>query len=252
MINNENYFSPENSLKYMGTSQFKTGLDCQTRMLAEIKGDYIREESGALLQGKFFDAYFENNLELFIAQNSSVIYQKSGKEYAYITDVQRAISRVNECPEWLRLASGEQQVIMTGKIQGVDFKIMIDSLLKGEAIVDRKLMRGFDDGWGNGEKLPWWKLWRYDIQAAIYKEIYEQNTGEDLPFILVGASKEKTVDIGIWQFSDETLQNALSEVKAYAEMLDDIKRGNVEPVACGVCDYCKAKKDFKKGEYEII
>ena len=39
IICEENYFSAENELKYCGSSQIKSFMDCEARTLAKIKGD---------------------------------------------------------------------------------------------------------------------------------------------------------------------------------------------------------------------
>ena len=52
----ENYFSPENQLAYMGASQFKSFLACPAAALAEIRGEYRKEETTALLVGSYVDA----------------------------------------------------------------------------------------------------------------------------------------------------------------------------------------------------
>ena len=45
MLTNENYFSKENQLKYMGVSQFKAFEKCPAAAYAEVMGQYEREKS---------------------------------------------------------------------------------------------------------------------------------------------------------------------------------------------------------------
>lgn len=78
MITNENYFSPENQMKYMGSSQYKSFMECEAATMAEIKGEHVREKSVALLVGSYVDAHYEKSLELFKAQNPSIFTQKGG------------------------------------------------------------------------------------------------------------------------------------------------------------------------------
>ena len=56
--------------------------------------------------------------------------------------------------------------------------------------------------------LGFWKAWGYDIQAAIYREIRAQNDGEIKPFRLAVATKETETDLQIFEFIDETLDEA--------------------------------------------
>ena len=72
----ENYFSPEMNMKYMGSSQFKAFMECETMALAEIKGEYAREKSVSLLVGSYVDAHYEKTLDLFKAQNPRNIHAK--------------------------------------------------------------------------------------------------------------------------------------------------------------------------------
>ena len=57
MLNNENYFSIENQMKYMGVSQFKSFEECQASALAEVTGNYQREQTASLLVGSYVDAH---------------------------------------------------------------------------------------------------------------------------------------------------------------------------------------------------
>jgi len=57
MLTAENYFSQENNMKYMGASQFKSFMNCEAAALAEIKGEFEREKTVALLVGSYVDAH---------------------------------------------------------------------------------------------------------------------------------------------------------------------------------------------------
>ena len=52
MLMNENYFSYENNIEYMSTSQIKAFRKCQAGAMAELKGEYVREKTSALLIDK--------------------------------------------------------------------------------------------------------------------------------------------------------------------------------------------------------
>ena len=58
-LTNENYFSPENNLTYMSASQFKSFRHCESAALAELRGEYKREVTDALLIGSYVDAHSE-------------------------------------------------------------------------------------------------------------------------------------------------------------------------------------------------
>ena len=54
-LTSENYFSPENELFYMGSSQFKNFQKCEASALAELRGEYEREITDVLLVGSYVD-----------------------------------------------------------------------------------------------------------------------------------------------------------------------------------------------------
>ena len=247
-LNKDNYYSQEANEHYMSASQYKDFCKCPACAIAKIKGEYVQEETEALFVGKYLDAYCDGELDNFIAEHSDKIYQKNGKKYAYILKADKAIS-VIEDDTVLKdlLTNGERQVIMTGKIQGVDVKIMIDCLHK-DKIVDGKYMRDFADVWNGVEKVPFWRNWGYDVQAALYVEIYEQNTLEKLPFELACVSKEEEPDKFWGRFTDKTLNETLEEIKANIVLFDDMKKGNAEIYGCGKCDYCKSLKKLSESD----
>jgi len=83
MLNNENYFSIENQMKYMGVSQFKSFEECQASALAEVTGNYQREQTASLLVGSYVDAHFEGTLDIFKAKNPEIFTKKGDLKADY-------------------------------------------------------------------------------------------------------------------------------------------------------------------------
>ncbi len=242
-LTSENYFSKENNINFMGSSQFKSFLSCEASALAELTGEFPREETTALLVGSYVDAHFEGTLDIFVAKHPE-LFKKTGdrgllKDYAKADEI---IQRIERDEMFMKYMAGDSQVIMTGEIAGVPFKIKIDSYHEGKAIVDLKCMRDFEPQWDNGVKKNFIDYWRYDIQAGIYQEIVRQNTGKKLPFIIAAATKEKATNIGLFEIPQDVLDMALMEVVDKVPRFDAIKRGEVEPERCGDCDYCRFTK----------
>lgn len=235
----ENYFSPENQLAYMGASQFKSFLSCPAAALAEIRGEYRQEETTALLVGSYVDAYFEGTLDLFKAQHPALFKKDGGLKSDYV-QAEQIIQRIERDEMFMRYMSGQKQVIMTGEIAGVPFKIKIDSFHPGRAIVDQKIMKDFESIWNptEGRRLPYWQNWGYDFQGAIYREIVRQNTGETLPFMIAGATKQKVTRLEIGQIAPERLDYCLDIVKHEAPRFAAMKRGELPAERCEQCDYC--------------
>ena len=117
-LTNENYFSREANTEYMSVSQFKTFEECPARAMAELKGEYEREETTALLVGSYVDAHFGGTLDLFKAQHPE-IFKRDGTLKAEYIQAEQIIARIERQPLFMEYLMGEDQVIMTGEIEGV-------------------------------------------------------------------------------------------------------------------------------------
>lgn len=242
MLTNENYFSPENSKKYMSVSQFKAFDKCPASALAEVSGVYEREKTAALLVGSYVDAHFEGTLNVFKAKNPE-LFKRDGTLKSEYINAGKMINRVEQDDLFMEYMSGQSQVIMTGEIDGVPVKIKIDSYHPGRMIVDLKCMKDFAPIYKPGQgRLSWVEAWEYDLQGAVYQEIVRQNTGEKLPFYLAAVTKEKEPDIAIIEVGQEYLDFQLERFRRQVQYFDAVKQGAVEPERCEKCDYCKATK----------
>lgn len=249
MLTNENYFSPENNMKYCGSSQYKDFFGsmghhgCEAMAMAKLRGEWATEKTTALLVGSYVDAHFEGTLDLFRAQNPD-IFTKSGTLKADYKKAEEIIQVAEADEVFMQFMSGEKQVIMTGEIAGVPFKVKHDSYLKHKAIVDGKVMASI-------RKFEWVKdfgkanfieYWGYDIQGAIYQEIERQNSGETLPFFIAALSKEKTTDKEVIWLPDTLLSDRMKEIVNNMPRLKALKEGEIEPVRCENCDYCTSTR----------
>lgn len=256
----ENYYSPDANWQYMSASQFKSFRKCESAALAELKGEWGRKETLALLVGSYVDAYFSNELEQFVAEHPE-IFTKTKTLKADFQKAHDICERLNRDELSRLLLSGKHQTIKTGKIAGVWYKAKFDSLLTarqveaickkfpevrslvpfgGPMIVDLKCMKDFEDIWDDEqhEKVHFAEYWGYDVQAAIYQQIDNRMA----PFVIVGATKESATDIEAMYIPDEDLAFALSEVEAFSPRYAAIKRGEIEPTGCGKCAYCRSMK----------
>lgn len=240
-LTKRNYFSKKSNKEFMSVSQFKAFEKCQASAIAEINGKYKREMSTSLLVGSYVDSYFEGTLKSFTRQNPQ-IFKKDGTLKAEYIQANAIIDRIEKDKLFMQYLSGEKQVIMTGEINGVSVKIKIDSFLP-DKIVDLKIMKDFENVYvPEVGSVPWFEGWGYDLQGAVYQEIVRQNTGEQLPFYLAAATKEKTTDIDIVRIGQNYLDFALDRFKQHVELYDAIKLGFVEAERCEKCEYCKNSK----------
>ena len=238
-VNKTNYFSDNNNRKYCGSSQFKSFLKCPARAMAELNGEWKQEESIALLVGSYVDAYFEGTLDSFKAQHPEIL-KKDGTLKAEYVKADEIIARVNQDDLFMKYMGGQKQVIRTGYIEGVPFKIKMDSYHKGKAIVDLKVIKDFEPIWNEDRaiKQDFIQYWGYDIQAAIYQAI----EGNNLPFYICAATKEKTPDYDVIQIPQTWIDSAMAIIKNEIGIIDAYKRGEIEAPRCEKCDYCRATK----------
>ena len=256
----ENYYSQEANLQYMSASSFKAFKKCEAAAMAELRGEWGRKSTTALLVGSYVDAHFSGEMEQFKAEHPE-IFKKDGTLKADFLQAQKIVERLESDDLARMLLSGKHQTIKTGKIAGVWFKTKSDSLLTarqveaickkfpqvkelvpfgGAMIVDLKCMRDFDDIWDDDlhERVSFVEFWGYDIQGAIYQAVDKRM----LPFVIIGATKADEPDIEAMHIPDDYLEYALADVEENAPRYAAIKRGEIEPVGCGKCAYCRSKK----------
>lgn len=259
-LTEDNYFSPEANMQYMSASQYKAFRFCEAAAMADLRGEIIRPSSPALLVGSYVDAYFSGELEQFKAKTPEIFKRDGNLKTEYQNA--HAIAQRLEKDELARLLlSGQHQTIQTGKINGVWYKAKFDSLLSedqveaicakypevrqlvpfgGAMIVDLKCMRNFESIWDENdqERKHFINYWGYDIQGAIYQKLDNRHA----PFVIVGVTKETDPDIEAFHVPDEDLAFCLDEVEENSPRYAAIKRGEIEPVSCGKCAYCKSRK----------
>ena len=240
-LTEENYYSDKT---YMSVSSFKAFQKCEARAMAEIKGEYIPERGRALILGSYVDEMLTGTIESatkFIEENRSELFKKNGEPYADVVQAMEAVERVKQQPLMMKYLGGEHQVIMTGEIEGVPFKIKMDSYKPGEFIADLKYMASL-----RSPNLfePMIQHWGYHIQAACYQEIVYQNTGKRLPFIFVVATKENPPHLAVGEISQWNMDEALETVKAHIRDYQKIKNNELSAERCEDynCKYCTETK----------
>ena len=253
-LNNDNYYSLEAGANYWSVSQFKSFNKCEACGLAEAKGFYERPETDALLIGSYVDAYFSGEFEQFQEERGSQMFKKNGEILAKFERANDMISRVECDPLMLEYLTGEHQTIMCANLFGVDWKAKFD-VYNEQRIVDLKTTKDFNDiydpeyGWRS-----WIEYYGYDIQGAIYTRIEQAVTGrsEPLPFYLAAVTKERVPDIKIIHIPEHVLDAAFHLVESKIDRFELIKQGEVEPIRCEKCDYCKSTKILTEPEeYEL-
>ena len=243
-LSEHTYFSKEADRDYMSVSQFKNFQKCEAMAMAMLKGEYIPERGRALILGSYVDEMLtgtKESQEAFVEENRAELFKKNGEPYADVAQADEAIIRVRNQPLMMHYLDGEHQVVMTGDIEGVPFKIKMDSYQPGTFITDLKYMASL-----RSPNLfqPMIGYWGYDIQAACYQEIVRQNTGLQLPFLFVVATKEKPAHLAVGEISQWNMDEALETVRKKIKRYQAIKNGEIQPERCEEygCDYCTLTK----------
>ena len=233
-----NYFSPRANKEFMSASQLKSFLKCEAAAFAELNADDEENDSQALFLGSLVDELLtgtKRTQEKFIEENYSKLYKKNGEPYADVAKALNAVEVVKKQPLMMKYLSGRKQKIMTGTIEGVEFKIKMDVYKPHEFIADLKYLASlkapnlFDNVV---------KYWGYDISMAIYQEIVYQNTRERLPVFLVIITKDAIPRKAVCEIKQWNLDDALDLVKKKLPRIMAIKNGEVSPERCNECNYC--------------
>ena len=253
ILTNENYYSMEANRQFLSVSQYKDFCGtlgkqaCEEQALAKLNGLWETEKTTALMVGSYVDAHFEGTLDLFKAQNPEV-FTKAGILRAEYKKAEEIINRIERDEYFMKFLSGEKQVIMTAEMFGADWKVKLDSYVKDVCIVDLKVMKSIRElnyvkDFGH---MHFVSYWGYDIQAAVYQEVVYRNTGKRLPFFIAAASKEKETDIEIIQIPQQMMDDRLAEVEKNTGNILMLKNGEIDPIRCENCDWCKHTKVLTK------
>ena len=255
MLNNDNYFSHENELKYFGSTQFKRFLKCEAEAMAILQGEYDPGTTTALLVGSYVDAYFEGTLPAFIESHPEIINSRTGQLKSDYAQSDNIIERCEQDKLFMKFMGGQKQVIKTAVVFGVPWKIKIDSYHPGKMIVDLKVMKDFEPVNVPGQgKVGFVEAYGYDIQGAIYQAVEQQaridageKDAEKLPFYIAGVTKQRDgSDIEIFEIPQHKLDAALKIVEHYVDEFAGVKSGEIVPRRCGRCAYCRKTKKLRK------
>ena len=258
----KNYYTVEANKEYCSASQYKDFIGypmkwgCEERALKTINGEYEEEVTKALLQGSILDALWENDDPQYILERFPDCVSSrgatKGQLKAEYQDVFEWYQKSLKSELFCKFMSGDKQTIMTGEIEGLPFKIKIDSFISGVAITDLKTTRTLDRTYryyisDSGEKLPFYLAYGYDTQLAIYREIVRQKTGDTLRCYLACVDKDPHPICDVIELTEKMLNDALERVKMNCETIILLKNGEVEPTRCNhsECNYCRDNHECK-------
>lgn len=249
ILTRDNYHSLEANQRYMSWHQFKDFMTCEAGALSHLK---FREpiKSNALILGTLLHAWNEGE-EAFkksLEENSIYMYQKNGKLYKDFEPLYAMIDTLESSDLCMEALAGEKEVIMTGFIGGVEWKICIDSFnrkyyrfsdLKSAAKLKQK---GFNSFSGRMEGFV--TAYGYLGQVSAYGEIVRQNLNQNYlpePYLVI-VTKEDPPDKVVASFDIDSINQQLEWIEENIPRVQAVKEGRMPPTSCGKCSYCRLMK----------
>lgn len=238
---------------YMSYTRFSKFLKCE----AAAAANYYEKPTEAQLVGSYVDAHFSGEMKEFMQEHPEIFNSKTGELKAKFQFADVLIKRIESDETFMKMLNGEKQVIMTGVIEGMPFKIKMDSYKPGKFIVDLKVVKDFDKVWSDAYKkyTNFVEAYDYDIELAIFQEIESQNSEshEKVPCYIASITKEEPCgDVGAFSFHQSKLDDTLDFVKRQIPRIQGILDGKIAPHRCEKCEYCKSTKRMRVLDWELI
>lgn len=258
-LNKNNYYDNEANKHYMSVSQFKSFLPsyggCEAATMAELNGEYVRSRIEAFDEGHFIHAWNEGTLEDFKANNPH-LYSSRGKTAgelkANFKHCEKMIEVLENDPLVMKALAGQKEVIFTAELFGIPWKVMLDSYQPETGLfADLKTMKEIEGKFWNKDVQAYENFidhYGYNVQMAVYAEIEKRATGRKdwlIPHLVV-VTKQDPPDHDIIYFDYNDIEAGLQIVARNIERVNAVKSGQVEPVRCEKCDYCRATKKVRR------
>ena len=241
-LNEATYYSPEMSRKYYSASQIKSFKKCEAMAMAEIRGQYMRPMSQALMMGQFVDESLTGDVMRWLSEHPEAV-KKDGSLKSEFVQAQEMVERAKRDPVFMDYLDGEPQKIMTAKLFGeYPFKCKYDVFRK-DRIVDLKTVKDLEPVYVPGQgKVDFATAWDWPLQMAIYQAIYAARYHKWLPVYLAVITKESPADIAIIKIEQDRLDAEMDWLKQAMPRIDAIKQGIIEPDRCEHCAWCRESK----------
>lgn len=259
-LTRKTYFSKEAELLYMGSSSFKAwdmlhNNGCEARELAKRNNEWQDEEKDAFLLGSYVHAWNEGNIPDFLAEHPEMFSSRGATKGCLKANYaigDKMIETLKNDPLVQKFREdAEKEVILTGKIGGVDFKIQVDILnIQKGYFADIKTTKNLTESYYNAsskQKETFIDKYDYWLQIALYAEILRQNLGMDTylrPYLIV-VDKQSIPDHEIIDMGTNWIDEKLEEIKERLPHIVAVRNGEINPIGCGKCEYCRSKKKAK-------
>lgn len=248
----EVYYGNEANWQYMSVSQYKDFTKCEAAALAKLKGDWEPiSDPQALLVGNYVHSYFESKEahERFKQENSDKLHKKNGELYKAFEIAEQMIKRIEREPFFQFLWQGEKEVPITGNLFGVEWKGKIDLLnVEKGYFVDLKTSRGFDVRYWDNDRnryVSFVESFGYVVQIAIYEKLLKQKYGKSFEGFIFAVSKETPPNVEAINIEQPEKDFDIGLVEQRVNRVEQVKTGQLEPVMCGKCEYCREHKKLE-------
>nr|WP_156249881.1 PD-(D/E)XK nuclease-like domain-containing protein [Limosilactobacillus equigenerosi] len=270
-LTQDNYYSHETDYHYLSFSLYKDFMKCEAAALAKLKEDWQPTSNPTpLLVGNYVHSTFEseqahedwlNRSELGDKTNRELMMTKPTKkdpnghlraEFKLADEMINTLKDDDLFNFVYQPGSGEKEVIVTGKIDGVQWKGKIDSLnldrgyfvdLKTVDDIHKKHWITDESRWGNFIESR-----GYVMQMAIYKELIKQTFGVDCQPYMFAVSKQTPPDKMALDFQGDAvfqMEEAIQQIKENQGNIIEVITGEEKPSHCGKCEYCRSTKKIK-------
>lgn len=235
----------------MSVSQFKSFMECSARALAELKGECSRPHSNALTVGSYVHAAFESEeaFNQFVENNKKTIINTKGNKYADFTQADKMIKTLKDDKFAMFALEGEKEVIYTAQLYGAQWKIKVDNINhERKMFSDLKTTQELGKRYWSDKHsryVSFVEAYDYVLQMAIYREIIYQNTGEYYKPYIVAVTKQDPPDKAILHFDESRFDFEKEYVITHLPRTVQMKSGEIEPLRCEKCDYCRATKQLR-------
>lgn len=241
VLTQSNYHSPEAKARWLSSSDVKKAMRCEA---AWIGGDVEDEDKNAFIFGHLFEALLTGE-----EYENPLVYSSKGPtkgqvkaEYKPAYEMAEAVRR---SPELAKIIDrSRKQVIMTGEIGGLPFRVMCDLMDVDGSIYDIKSARSFSPQYDEDRAAyrDWWAAWEYPVQLWIYREIARQN-GVDVPHVGLIAASKQNADVQALVFSRETMEAVEADARYAIDRIAAIRDGDL-PMKCEHCQWCIDHKEI--------
>ncbi|WP_156249822.1 PD-(D/E)XK nuclease-like domain-containing protein [Limosilactobacillus equigenerosi] len=270
-LTQNNYYAHETDYHYLSFSLYKDFMKCEAAALAKLKEDWQPTSNPTpLLVGNYVHSTFEseqahekwlNRSELGDKTNRELMMTKPTKkdpdghlraEFKLADEMIKTLKDDDLFNFVYQPGDGEKEVIVTGKMDGIQWKGKIDSLnLERGYFVDLKTVDDIHKKHWIADESRWGNFIEsrgYVMQMAIYKELIKQTFGVDCQPYMFAVSKQTPPDKMAFDFQGDAIfqmEEAIQQIKENQGNIIEVMTGEEKPKYCGKCEYCRSTKKIK-------